>query len=367
MELARSNVCTGVERSWPKRMFGKPTFNDLNPKEKRCIYRDMQRKGVALYGKYVDENRLKKRCRYRTACTLAPYREVRYLKHQFMRIKALGEKGNSATLDERGDDDGLASDELISGEMTDDEADDDGLIVNEQANDPTFHQRDANESLIESVTESSADNSQLTVINTGSTQREELASKLDLNDNNYNKNDDDGIDDMVNDENISSNVGASGNSIHSQNAITLPKRKSSRKRQSLSTQNISVRSITSMQENYILVDSDEEMVNNGIQYNHSSPDTGAPFNDLLSQSSVTSTVSDHEDERATQELIRTPVIDHMRPIQTPSIDALRNNARRRLVVDDIMPSSQYEEDSELDSLDFLSQNMLLQARTSTQN
>lgn len=56
-------------------MFKKPTFNDLDPKEQHCIHHDMQRKGVSLYNKYVDEDRLKQRCRRRTTNAMAQYWE----------------------------------------------------------------------------------------------------------------------------------------------------------------------------------------------------------------------------------------------------------------------------------------------------
>lgn len=91
VELFHSNVCNGVEKGWPKRMFKKPDFQALGPKEKRCIYRDMERKAVFLYNKYVDEDRLAKRRRRRTNNTLAPILELIYRRNRFLRLKALGE------------------------------------------------------------------------------------------------------------------------------------------------------------------------------------------------------------------------------------------------------------------------------------
>lgn len=55
------------------------------------MYRKMERNAVYLYNKYVDEERLKKRRKNRTNRALAPYYEERYLRNCFNRIKALGD------------------------------------------------------------------------------------------------------------------------------------------------------------------------------------------------------------------------------------------------------------------------------------
>lgn len=104
VELFHSNVCKGVEKGWPKRMFNKATFDRLNPKEKRCIYRSMVKKAMFLYETYVDEKRLADRCRRRTSRALAPYYELQYRKNLFERINALGKDqpapGYDATIDQ---------------------------------------------------------------------------------------------------------------------------------------------------------------------------------------------------------------------------------------------------------------------------
>lgn len=97
VELGHANVCKGVELSWPKRMFDKANFSDLNAKEKQIIRRDMERKAVLLHQTYVDGKRLAARCRERTRRALAPYSEWRYRKNLFERITALG-KDRSAQL-----------------------------------------------------------------------------------------------------------------------------------------------------------------------------------------------------------------------------------------------------------------------------
>ncbi|XP_055324028.1 uncharacterized protein LOC129578853 [Sitodiplosis mosellana] len=91
IELFHSNVCHGVKKSWPKRQFGRATFDDLAPWQKRRLYQKMERNAVYLYNKYVDEDRLKKRRINRSNRALAPYYEERYLKNCFNRIKALGD------------------------------------------------------------------------------------------------------------------------------------------------------------------------------------------------------------------------------------------------------------------------------------
>lgn len=91
VELFHSNVCHGVEKSWPKRMYNRQEFKDLNPWQKRRLYQKMIRNAVYLYNRYVDENRLKERRKNRTNRALAPYYEERYLRNCFNRIKALGD------------------------------------------------------------------------------------------------------------------------------------------------------------------------------------------------------------------------------------------------------------------------------------
>lgn len=50
----------------------------------------MQRLGVMLYNKYVDEKVLAKRLQKRTDVTLAPYLELNYRKNLYQRMEALG-------------------------------------------------------------------------------------------------------------------------------------------------------------------------------------------------------------------------------------------------------------------------------------
>lgn len=54
-------------------MFNKEKYEQLTPKEKRCIDRNMQKKAVRLYNTYVDEQRLADRRRRRTLRALALY------------------------------------------------------------------------------------------------------------------------------------------------------------------------------------------------------------------------------------------------------------------------------------------------------
>lgn len=91
VELGHSNVCFGVEKSWPKRIFGKTDLKLLNEKEKTKMYAHMERKATKLYEKYVDKERLEKRRERRSIRALAPYYEEIYRRNLFKRIKALGE------------------------------------------------------------------------------------------------------------------------------------------------------------------------------------------------------------------------------------------------------------------------------------
>lgn len=91
VELFHSNICYGVEKSWPKRLFGRSNFQDLLPHQKRMLTRQMARDGVKLYNKYVDENQLKRRQKQQTNHTLAEYNEVRFLRNRYNRIRVLGD------------------------------------------------------------------------------------------------------------------------------------------------------------------------------------------------------------------------------------------------------------------------------------
>lgn len=91
VELFHSNVCRGVEKSWPYRIFRRESFHDLLPHQKRILIRTMVRDAVKLYKKYVNEHELKARVRNQRNRTLATYFEERFLKHRYNRIRALGE------------------------------------------------------------------------------------------------------------------------------------------------------------------------------------------------------------------------------------------------------------------------------------
>lgn len=62
----------------------------MRPEQKQQINDKMQRHGVTLYNKYVDENALAEAVKNRTNATLAPYLELNYRKNLFQRMKALG-------------------------------------------------------------------------------------------------------------------------------------------------------------------------------------------------------------------------------------------------------------------------------------
>lgn len=92
VELFHSNVCHGVEKSWPKLLFKKDTYSELLPHQKRTIQREMERHAVDLYKTYVDENRLKRRRKRQTNRALAAYYDERYLFNLFTRIRRLGDE-----------------------------------------------------------------------------------------------------------------------------------------------------------------------------------------------------------------------------------------------------------------------------------
>lgn len=84
-------------------MFDKATFEELTPKEQRCIHRMMQgKKAVLLYDTYVSEQRLAERRRRRTSRALAPYYEKLYRKNLYEHIVAMGKPapGYDAVIDD---------------------------------------------------------------------------------------------------------------------------------------------------------------------------------------------------------------------------------------------------------------------------
>lgn len=282
VELFHSNVCHGVEKGWPKRMFKKDNFRMLNPKEQRCIWRDMERKAVFLYGTYVDEKRLADRRRRRTTRALAPHYELIYRKNLFLRIKALGEPAPG-------------NDEII------------------------------NESEI--LSDSEADLSLQTVINTGNTGTQK--SNVDRQ----------AIIDLI--ENDCSS------DVMSENAERRNGRATPRNWKSKSTYTIT--------ENFQITEIDDMDNNNGIIASES-----PTYNVEMSESRVSSSEEPQDSESESQNQFghRIPEVQsHEFSFGTPSIHSRRNQINGLLDVD-------AESESDLDSLDFLTQG--LTAQTSTQ-
>lgn len=75
VELFHSNVCYTVEKQWPKRMFKKQTYSELLPHQKHKLQIEMERKGVLLYKKYVNEDCLKRQSESSTNGALEYYEE----------------------------------------------------------------------------------------------------------------------------------------------------------------------------------------------------------------------------------------------------------------------------------------------------
>lgn len=90
VELDHANVCYGVEKSWPK-CFRKPDFESLTPKEKRAIWRSMEKNAVSLYRKYFNAERLDKRLKRRRDQAYAIHYEIRYRKNFYEHMKKLAE------------------------------------------------------------------------------------------------------------------------------------------------------------------------------------------------------------------------------------------------------------------------------------
>lgn len=91
VELFHSNVCYGVERNWPKLLFGQSKYQDLRPHQKRQLIRAMEKDGVKLYNKNVNGDRLRRRRKQQTNRALAEYNEERFLRNRYIRLRALGD------------------------------------------------------------------------------------------------------------------------------------------------------------------------------------------------------------------------------------------------------------------------------------
>lgn len=81
-------------------MFGENDFQSLRPEQKQRINDGMQRHGVMLYNKYVDENVLAQRQQNQTNVTLAPYLELNYRKNLFQRMEALGKPAMNSDIND---------------------------------------------------------------------------------------------------------------------------------------------------------------------------------------------------------------------------------------------------------------------------
>lgn len=99
VELGHSNVCFGVEKSWPKRIFkdGKEDFKSLNQREKDKIYAHMEKKATKLHEIYVSKERLEKRRQSRSNRALFPFYEEIYRRNLYMRLEALSETTTTDT------------------------------------------------------------------------------------------------------------------------------------------------------------------------------------------------------------------------------------------------------------------------------
>lgn len=274
-------------------MFNKDNFQLLNPKEQRCIYRDMQRKAVLLHNTYVDAKRLADRRRRRTNRALAPYYELIYRKELFLQIKAL--------------------DEPAPGEPA-----------------PSY---DAiiDESLV--LTDSEADVSQQTVIHTGNTGTQKSSvdreSVVDSNDNDCSS------DVMSENAEPIANDGMQTPNWKSKSTYTI-------------TQNFSIHEIADTMDNNIGTIATECSVS-------------STYNVEMSESVVSST-QDSNSATQSQSNNDNSIVPEVQSNEfvfgTPSINYARHSASKLWVEDEV------ENESEFDSLDFLSQGMT--ARTSTQ-
>lgn len=303
--LNHSNVCYGVERSWPKRMFDQPDFKKLQPIQQTKIYADMERKAVLLYNKYVNKERLDKRRRKRTNRTLAPYYEEMYRRNHYNRIKELGEP--------------------------------------DQANNTITE-----ESIV--LSDSEPDNSLQTVINTGSYRgnRSESSARKDAPIIDLNENDNNFI---VSDENIAHNVEvesvASGNNeddkpstiVDVDNYPDFGSYRVNKKLPSIEVDNSN--------------DDDDVLT------------IDEHFGDMMSESEVTSTFEDNDFQQShVPPLCFTPQIDShdILTADTPAIAARQFHRSINYENDD---DNDDIVEFDVDSIDFYSQQMI-GIRTSTQ-
>lgn len=275
VELGRSNVCTGVERGWPKRIFKKDTFEELRPKEKQSIYRLMEKKAVHLDSRYVNDERLKERVRRRTTNALAPFWEERYLKHRYLRIKALGETQR----------------DVEKHIETVNDVDDYPVIDEPNAYEPG-----------QSIHDFSQD-SMITVINTQSNtpiteSGNTKESAQSASDNNNNGNDDSEIEYMTNDENLNNlNNWVTNNRRSKRNVKSSPERSDLDERQPLKDKHTSVRVSSAIQEVVITSDSeqdvgDEEEIHDFDSSSSGEIDLESHFNYVMSESSTKSQYSE---------------------------------------------------------------------------
>lgn len=179
VDMTRENLCKKMEKSWPKEAFKKPTFEDLDPKEKRYIYRSMGIKGVMLFNKYIDEEKLKKRQKNSSNRACALFYEERFQRIRFQHVYALrGTTSNEANAENN------TVNKSVSGSENDLANDSDNQSVNQSGNDSD--NESVNQSVNQSGNGSDKDLVNKSVISLMNVSNDEMVNKsvnssLDLN------------------------------------------------------------------------------------------------------------------------------------------------------------------------------------------
>lgn len=321
-------------------MFKQSDYQRLRPIEQREICRMMERKAVLLYNLYVDKERLEKRREARTFRALAVHHELRYRKRFYKFLQELADP-------QTGSDANIESD-IEEDEEEEIEADDTDASMQTVIN--TGSTRDENSSPMReevSVPKKLQNRRQL-----NSQRATKQASKKDLNANSYISTDANNEDD---DEDRDSDS---------------PMQLKDLTNISFGRANITIVDHVVMNESDYGSDSDSDFENSRLVIDTNSD----KFNyDIDSESVVTSTVENEpytQGENETQsdsesDLWRceTPQIPQDE-IFVPSTPCLESLQTMRAVVFEEEPVSMFEEDHEVLSLDFLTQEMA--GKTSTQ-
>lgn len=99
VDMRAGNICYKAEQKWPRTIFRKREFSELNKDDRNKLYEMLAQEGAAIYNDCVDVVRVKRRCKKARDEVLAPFFEERVLKLRYHAVmKPPPNESNASTL-----------------------------------------------------------------------------------------------------------------------------------------------------------------------------------------------------------------------------------------------------------------------------